>query len=149
MRRPPARRWGKGAPGFPQSRPQIFDTVIPGQRVCTPLSGRSLQHESLFFLSDFMYFYPGLRWVFLAAWALPPLQRVELLFWAVRGLLTAGLLLLQSPGSERWLSTRGAGLSRSMARVIVPDPGIESCLLHWRADSYVLCHQGSPTWSSK
>ena len=38
-------------------------------------------------------------------------------------------------------------LSCLMARGIFPDQGLNLCVLHWRADSYPLCHQGSPICS--
>ena len=36
------------------------------------------------------------------------------------------------------------GLSCSLACGIFPDQGSNPCPLHWQADSYPLCHQGSP-----
>ena len=35
------------------------------------------------------------------------------------------------------------GLSDSMACGIFPEQGLNLCPLHWQADSYPLCHQGS------
>ena len=37
------------------------------------------------------------------------------------------------------------GLSCSTACGIFPDQGSNPCPLHWQADSYPLCHQGSPS----
>ena len=39
------------------------------------------------------------------------------------------------------------GLSCSVACGILPDQGLNLCPLHWQADSYPLCHQGSPCGS--
>ena len=39
---------------------------------------------------------------------------------------------------------RTHSLSCSVARGIIPDQGLNSCLLHWQADSLPLSHQGSP-----
>ena len=36
------------------------------------------------------------------------------------------------------------GLNRSAAQGIFPDQGSSLCLLHWQADSLLLCHQESP-----
>ena len=38
------------------------------------------------------------------------------------------------------------GLSCSVACGIFPDQGLNSCLLHWQADSLSLSHQGRPTF---
>ena len=51
-----------------------------------------------------------------------------------------------------WVSSCGSralehrrNSSRSVARGIFPDQGLNLCLLHWRADSLPLSHQGSPS----
>ena len=49
-----------------------------------------------------------------------------------RGLWSAGSVVV------------GHGLSCSTACGIFPDQESNSCPLHWQADSYPLCHQGSP-----
>ena len=54
-------------------------------------------------------------------------------------------LLLWSTGSRRAGSAIVAhGPSRSAARGILPDQGLNPCPLHWQADSQPLRHQGSP-----
>ena len=54
-------------------------------------------------------------------------------------------LLLRSTGSRHAGSAIVAhGPSRSAARGILPDQGLNLCPLHWRADSQPLRHQGSP-----
>ena len=61
-----------------------------------------------------------------------------------------GLIAAASPVAEHRLwSTRALvvvvqGLSSSMICEIFPDQGSNLCPLHWQADSYPLCHQGSP-----
>ena len=37
------------------------------------------------------------------------------------------------------------GFNRSVVYGILPDQGLNSCLLQWQADSLPLSHQGSPT----
>ena len=64
---------------------------------------------------------------------------------AVRGLLIVGASLLEELG----LRIVGAvvvvhGLSCSTAGGTFPNQGWNPCLPHWQADSYPLCHQGSP-----
>ena len=57
------------------------------------------------------------------------------------------LPLLQSMGLESTGSVVTArGLSCSSACGIFLDQGSNPCPLHWQADSYPLCHQGSPTF---
>ena len=54
-------------------------------------------------------------------------------------------LLLRSTGCRRTGSVIAAhGPSRSAARGILPDQGLNPCPLHWQADSQPLRHQGSP-----
>ena len=128
MRWPPARRWREAAPGFPQSRPQTFDTVIPGPCIHRPLSGRSLQHKLLFFLNDFIYLF-----LFWAALGFPCCMGFSLV--ATGGASLHGGAQASHCGGfsccrARVLSAGSVlvaqGLSCSMACVIFPDPGIES-----------------------
>ena len=61
------------------------------------------------------------------------------------GLSLSRPLLLRSTGSRRAGSAIVAhGPSRSTARGILPDQGLNPCPLHWQADYQPLCHQGSP-----
>ena len=61
------------------------------------------------------------------------------------GLSPSRPLLLRSTGSRRAGSAIVAhGPSRSAARGIFPDQGLNPCPLHWQADSQPLRHQGSP-----
>ena len=56
------------------------------------------------------------------------------------------LLLWQSTGSRHTGSVVVVhGLSCSATCGIFPDQGSNPCPLHWQADSYPLCHQGSTT----
>ena len=108
-----------------------------------PLSGRHLQHGLLFFLVIlFIYFYFGQLWVFTVAWASLLLQRVGAPHdggaWASpRGGFSCCRAQTLSAGSV----AAAHGLSCSKARVIFPDPGIESMSpLPRQADSYALYH---------
>ena len=57
------------------------------------------------------------------------------------------LLLWQSTGSRHTGSVVVVhGLSCSATCGIFPDQGSNPCPLHWQADSYPLCHQGSLTF---
>lgn len=142
MRRPSSKE-GEGGSWFSSIQAADFWHSNPWAMRSARLSGRSLQHEPLFSsLVTLCIFYPGLRWVFLAAWAFPPLQRVAPLGGA--RLLTAAFLLLPALSAGSVLAAQG--LVASMARGDLPRPRIESCLLHWRADFHALCHQGSPIW---
>ena len=61
------------------------------------------------------------------------------------GLSLSRSLLLRSTGSRRAGSAIAAhGPSCSVACGIFPDQGLNSCPLHWQADSQPLRHQGSP-----
>ena len=61
------------------------------------------------------------------------------------GLPPSRPLLLWSTGSRRAGSVIVAhGPSRSTARGILPDQGLNPCPLHWQADSQPPRHQGSP-----
>ena len=61
------------------------------------------------------------------------------------GLSLSRPLLLRSTGSRRAGSVTVAHRpSRSAARGILPDQGLNPCPLHWQADSQPLRHQGSP-----
>ena len=151
MRWPPARTWGEGAPGFPQSRPQTFDTVIPGPCIRMPLSGRSLQHELLFFLNDFIYLF-----LFWAALGLPCYMGFSPV--AASGASLHGGARASHCGGFSCCRAQARALAQYLSRrgLVAPwhvwssqTPGLNPCLLHWRADSYALCHQGSPTWTSK
>ena len=111
-----------------------------------------------FYLFCLLYFW--LCWVFIAARGLPlvaasggysSLWCADFLLW---------LLLLQSTGSRcAGFSSCGTWaqlswhvgsvvvahrLSCSTACGIFPDQRSNPCPLHWQADSYPLCHQGSP-----
>ena len=69
-------------------------------------------------------------------------------FTVVLGFSLRWFLLLQNTGS-RWSGSvvEALGLSCSAACGIFPDQGLNYCPLHWQADSYPLCHQGSPLTS--
>ena len=95
---------------------------------------------------NYLFIYLWLRWVFVSVRGLSPAT-------ASRGHSSsrcAGLsslqpLLLQSTGSRRAGSVIVAhGPSRSTARGILPDQGLNLCPLHRQADSQPLRHQGSP-----
>ena len=64
---------------------------------------------------------------------------------AVCGLLA---MMASLVGEHRILSTTAIvvarGLSCFAACGIVPDQGLNPCLLHWQVDSSPLSHQGSP-----
>ena len=73
---------------------------------------------------------------------------VDLPFVVVPRLLT----VVASLEAEHRLQARASGVAArrlrcSVACEIFPDQGLNSCSLHWQADSYPLhhCHQGSPT----
>ena len=69
-----------------------------------------------------------------------------LLLLVLRGLLCSEkLLLLWSKGSV----AMAHGLSCLVACGIVPDQGLNPCLLHWQVDSYPLHRQGSSRNSIK
>ena len=108
-------------------------------------------------LASFYLFvvYFWLCWVFIAALAFSPVgvSRGHFcgFFIAMTSLIVehrlqgtqasvAGAPGLQSIGSI----VVAQGLRCSLARGIFPDRGSNPCLLHWLADSYLLCHQGWP-----
>ena len=71
---------------------------------------------------------------------------------AARGLISCGLQALERAGlsscgqelsSMAWAAV-AYGLSGSVACGILPDRGSSPCPLHWKADSYLLYHQGNP-----
>ena len=98
-----------------------------------------------FFLNLFIYFW--LCWVFVSVRGLSLVgasgghsssRRV--------GLSLSRPLLLRSTGSRRAGSVIVAhGPRCSAACGIIPDQGLNPCLLHWQADSQPLRHQGSPS----
>ena len=55
-----------------------------------------------------------------------------------------GIISFGSRALEHRLNTCGATISCSETCGIFPDQGLNSCLLHWQADSLPLDHQGSP-----
>ena len=100
------------------------------------------------FISSIFTFYFWLCWVFASVQGLSPVA-------ASRGHSSsqcAGLspsrpLPLRSTGSRRAGSVIVAhGPSRSAARGILPDQGLNPRPLHWQADSQPLRHQGSPNF---
>ena len=88
-----------------------------------------------------------LYWLFgaLCRLSLAVVSRASLQWW---GFSLRCFLSLQSTGS-RWSGSvvEALGLSCSAACGIFPDQGMNHCPLHWQADSYSLCHQGSPLTS--
>ena len=99
-----------------------------------------------FFLIIYLFIYFWLCWVFVSVQGLS-------LVAASRGHSSsrcAGLslsrpLLLRSTGSRHAGSVIVAhGPSCSAACGIFPDQGLNTCPLHWQADSQPLRHQGSP-----
>lgn len=121
---------GEGGSGFPQSRPQDFWHSNPwAMRLHAYLEG--VFNTSVFSsLVTLCIFILGCAWVFLAAWAFPPLQRGAPL-WAVRASHCGGFSCCRalSAGPS---STLRRGLSRSMARGSSQTQD-RPCLLHWRA----------------
>ena len=64
---------------------------------------------------------------------------------AVHWILIVMASLVVAPGLKSAGSVLLAhGLSCSLACGIFLGQGSNPCLLHWQADSYPLCHQGSP-----
>ena len=99
-------------------------------------------HDSLFlFLKKFLFIYFWLPWVFVTLCGLSLV--VESRGYSLlrcMGFSLWGLLLLQSTGSV--VVAHGCGCSAACG--IFPDQGLNPCPLHWQADSYPLCYQGSP-----
>ena len=63
----------------------------------------------------------------------------------VHGLLIVMASLIVEHGSSAWASVGVAhGLSCFAACGIFLEQGLNPCLLHWRVDSLLLSHQGSP-----
>ena len=101
-------------------------------------------------------------WIFAAAWAFLQLQRARLLSIAVRGLLIAVASLAAEHGLSGAQTSAAAahGLSSYSSQTIEHRlngcgawtlfhgkwdlPGSNPCLLHWKGDSLLLRHQGSP-----
>ena len=54
------------------------------------------------------------------------------------------LVVVQGPQSAKASVIMAHGLSSSKACEIFPDQRSNPCPLHWQADSYPLCHQGTP-----
>ena len=66
----------------------------------------------------------------------------------VCGLLIAVASLVENTGSRHTGSKVVVhGLSCSVICGFVPDQGLNTCRLNWQANSYPLCHQGSPLCS--
>ena len=108
-----------------------------------------------YFFQRTLFIYFWLCWVFLQLWRTDrgySLVLVPELLTAVASLVAeykrqgsrasvAGAPGLQGTG----LKVEAHGLSCSAARGIFLDQGLNSCILHWQADSLPLSHQGSPT----
>ena len=120
---------------------QLWDTGCDAKW----FSQKSVAFGPLFHFYDFFFtYYLQLFWVFTGhVRAFCSCGEWGLLLEAVQC-----LLLLQSVGSRHMGSAVVAhGFCCSTACGIFPDQGLNSCPLHWQADSQPLAHQGSP-WTS-
>ena len=93
------------------------------------------------------FFNSWLSWVFDAGFSVVAasmgfsLQRL-LLLWS-RGCRAPGLQWLQLPSSRAGSVVLVHGLSCSSACGVLPDQGVNPCLLHWQVNSLPRNHQGS------
>ena len=99
-----------------------------------------------FFKYLFLFIYLWLCWVFVSVRGLSlVVASGDHSSSRCAGLSLLRPLLLRSTGSRRAGSVIVAhGPSRSAARGIFPDQGLNPYPLHWQADSQPLRHQGSP-----
>ena len=108
-----------------------------------------------FFFKQYLFIYFGVCWVFLAAWAFLWLRRAgaALQLRCTRASHGGGFFCCRA----RPLECSGFSSHRTWAQqlwhtgIVAPwhvgiflDQGLNVCPLHWQADSYPLCHQGSP-----
>ena len=103
--------------------------------------------ELIFFLTNYLFIYFCLCWVFVSVRGLSFLVAASGGHSSSRcaGLSLSRPLLLRSTSSRRTGSVVVAhGPSCSAACGIFPDQGSNPCTLHWQADSQPLRHQGSP-----
>ena len=84
-------------------------------------------------VSFYLFIYLWLCWAFIVV---PGLSLV------VQGFLIVVASLLQSTGCR----CTGFQVVAPIVCGIFLDQGSNLCPLHWKADSYPLCHQGSPMW---